>query len=285
MIGGYLERHWRGELSLGVSFWLNHVLLGAIGGAVMSLGVAWVRRASSEVPVACLFFTLAVLVLWVGAQSWQILGTWRSATRAREIRRWRRASIVQALLSFSVLASVLQILALLLPIGRAVFAGGSVAVPGTMLREGGRVIEFEGAIGTTSAVEFGRVLDASRPVVVRLSSEGGLVAQARQIAAMIRARGLDTEVERRCVSACTIVFFAGRNRLLQGSGTLGFHSYASAALTPQALVSIEEFDRQTYLAGGVAPNFVDSIFAVPPAKLWFPSKQQAEAAGFATGSR
>ena len=282
MIGGYFERHWRGELSLGVSYWLNHFLLGAIGGVVMSVGVAWVRRTSSEVPVACLCFTLAILVLWVGVQSWQIVGTWRSAARARDARRRRRANIVQALLRLNVLTSGLLIFGVLSPIGRAVVAGGSVAVPGTVLREGGRLIEFEGAIGKTSAAEFGRVLDASRPVVVRLSSEGGLVAQARQIAAMIRARGLDTEVERRCVSACTIMFFAGRKRLLEGSGTLGFHSYASAALTPQALVRIEELDRQTYLAGGVEPGFVDSIFAVPPAKLWFPSKQQAEAAGFAT---
>ncbi len=285
MGGSYFERHWRGELSLAASYWLNHALLGTIGSVLLTLAAASVLRTTGDVPLACLGFTGALLILWAGLQIWQIAGTWRAAAHARQVRRTRWAGIAQALLCFSVFGSILQTSGILIPIVRAVIIGDWVPIPGTVLRDNGRVIAFSGPVGKTAAEGFRRVLDSANPSVVRLASEGGLVQQARLIAAMIRERDLDTEVSQRCVSACTIIFFAGHRRLISGSGTLGFHSYASPEMTPQAVVDDEARERRSYLAGGVAPDFIDSMFAVPPAKVWYPTRQQAEAAGFASASR
>ncbi len=278
----YFERHWRGELSLRVSYWVNHALLGWIGFKLATFGLSAVKQGTGEQPVACFCFASAILVLLFGLQTWQIGGTWRSATRARQAGRTLRATIVQFLLCLSVVGMIGLPIATLLPIALAAAHGRPVPMAGTVLREGGRVIDFNGPVGKASAEEFRRVLDASRPALVRLESNGGLVAQARYIAAMIRARGLDTEVSDRCVSACTIMFFAGRKRLLLDDGVLGFHSYSSSAETPQAILRQEESERTAYITGGVSPSFVEQIFSIPPAKVWYPTRDETEAAGFAT---
>jgi hypothetical protein len=282
--GTYFERHWRGELSLRVSYWVNDVLLGGIAYEVAIHGISAVERATGEQPVACLGFVGGILWLWFGLQIWVVRGTWRSATRSRQCGRRGRATIVQALLCFSMFGMISLPIVKLAPIALAAANGRPVPVIGTVLREGGRVIDFNGLVTSTSADEFRRVLDSSQPTLVRLQSHGGLVAQARSIAAMIRTRGLDTEVSQRCASACTIMFFAGRRRSLSG-GTLGFHSYSNPLNTPQAIVAEEEAERRTYLAGGVSPRFVAQIFNVPPAKIWYPTGEEIEAAGFATRSR
>jgi hypothetical protein len=275
----YFERHWRGELSLGLSYWVNHFLLGGIAYQLTVHGISAVERVTGEQPKACLAFVGAILVLWFGLQCWQVGGTWRSATRSRQHGLTVRATIVQTLLCFSAITMIVVPIVHLTPLALAAANGGPVPVAGTVLREDGRVIDFNGPVVRTSAEEFRRVLDASRPTLVRLRSNGGLIAPARSIAAMIRARGLDTEVSQRCASACTIIFFAGRRRSLSG-GTLGFHSYSSPEETPQAILRVEEADRKAYLAGGVSPNFIERIFNVPPAKVWYPTPEEIETAGF-----
>ena len=115
-----------------------------------------------------------------------------------------------------------------------------------------------------------------------LESPGGRVGQARAIAGMIRAAGLDAEVTTSCVSACTIMFFSGRHRWLREGARLGFHSYSSAAMTPQAIVLDEEIDRRAYTEAGVSPAFIERIFSVPPAQVWYPAREEVAVAGFAT---
>jgi hypothetical protein len=277
----YFDRHWRGELSLGVSYWVNNFLLGGIAYNLALYAISETERVTGEQPLACLGFVGAILVLLFGLQIWQVGGTWRSAARSRQYGRTVRATIVQTLLCFGVLGMIGMPIIKLLPVALAAASGRPVPIAGTVLRENGRVIDFSGPVINTSAVDFLRVLDRSRPMLVRLQSDGGMVAPARSIAAMIRRRGLDTEVSQRCVSACTIMFFAGRRRSLSG-GTLGFHSYSSPQETPQALVREEQAERNTYLAGGVSPSFVERIFNVPPAKVWYPTREEIETAGFAT---
>ncbi len=79
----YIARHWRGELSLARTYWINTVLLnisfqfaitmiGTIGIAVVHTNV-WVG-------LACAIVVYAGILLWLVVGIWQLVGLWASAT-------------------------------------------------------------------------------------------------------------------------------------------------------------------------------------------------------------
>ena len=68
--GNYLSRHWRGQLSLPVAFWLNYFALGVIffvTGNILAL-----NEADDGVGIPFLMIWLPIII-------WQCVGTWRSA--------------------------------------------------------------------------------------------------------------------------------------------------------------------------------------------------------------
>ena len=72
----YAGRHWRGELSLGQSFWVNLILLHAVlvlpaWAAVQVWGES---HASTLYPVLKMYSFLLVAV-----RIWQVVGVWRAA--------------------------------------------------------------------------------------------------------------------------------------------------------------------------------------------------------------
>ncbi|SRR5579871_1173680 len=76
----YISRHWRGDLSLGKTYWINGVLVAVIWliiwfGAIAGLSVGVKDR---SVLVFCLYAMVAVQVMLV---IWQAVGIWRSASK------------------------------------------------------------------------------------------------------------------------------------------------------------------------------------------------------------
>src|SRR5208282_328439 len=80
----YLLRHWRGECSLAVSYWVNGWLaVVPIAVVAMLVGVASKESRQPWLYLAGLLLTWSLVVL---AVIWQSVGTWRSAARARLLR-------------------------------------------------------------------------------------------------------------------------------------------------------------------------------------------------------
>ena len=66
----YLSRHWRGQLSLPVAFWVNYIVLSVIffvTGNILAL-----NEADDRVGIPFLMIWLPIII-------WQFVGTWRSA--------------------------------------------------------------------------------------------------------------------------------------------------------------------------------------------------------------
>src|SRR5690606_13459698 len=69
----YFVRHWRGELSLPVSWWINGFILNLVlGGLSATLFASQEEFLSPRVILFLLFINLLIYV-------WQIVGIWRSA--------------------------------------------------------------------------------------------------------------------------------------------------------------------------------------------------------------
>lgn len=79
----YLRRHWAGDLSLGVSFWLNGTLVTLMSaGVAMAAGRAFGTMTYS--PALIWFLVSGVWTTVLAATLWQLVGVWRSAGKHKE---------------------------------------------------------------------------------------------------------------------------------------------------------------------------------------------------------
>jgi hypothetical protein len=145
------------------------------------------------------------------------------------------------------------------------------------ISRGGEAVELFGSFSWAVPQNLSAALArAPNAKVVRLDSPGGHVEAGVQIAAMIRARGLDTDVPRLCASACTIAFLAGKDRTVAPDARLGFHQARAPGVPPSY------FDpqlRDIYAKAGVPAPFIDHVLRTPPDQIWFPAQAELVAAG------
>jgi len=145
--------------------------------------------------------------------------------------------------------------------------------------DGGSLIHLRGELeaGITRAVA--KLLDKNpqaRGII--LDSGGGQIHEGRGLARVIRERGLATYTLRECASACTTAFLAGRERILGRAAKLGFHQYRSHTVLPAFDTAEEQAkDRTLFEAQGIAPEFLDNIFAAGPDEMWWPTVDELRA--------
>ena len=118
---------------------------------------------------------------------------------------------------------------------------------------------------------------------VRLTSAGGRVVEARDLSQVIGERGLSTIAVDTCASACTIMFMAGRDRLLAPTSTLGFHRYHSPDPEQEEAEANMAVDRRYFSARGIPDWFIDRAFTTPNSGMWRPSPNELIMANVITG--
>jgi GYF domain 2 len=290
----YLVRHWRGELSLAVSYWLNGLLvvLAAIAAGVTLSSLVDGNHVTAGVPMAAALtcFTLVIALLSI----WQLTGTWRSATRyaASGKRFWGTAAKVAVVLG--VIRSATDLGSMYVPIisEHMKIAMGDPRMGENKFRvlRNGTELEFIGGIKTGSAKEFERMLDAASQVrVVHLNSFGGRISEADLMAREVRKRRLITYVSDRCESACTHVFLAGHERWVGERGKIGFHQPNIPGLEAKVTSELVEKERRDLLSMGLPRDFVAKALSTPSDKIWRPTSEELLAArvisGVSDGSR
>ena len=111
------------------------------------------------------------------------------------------------------------------PLALVLWAGHAVAQPAqeATVRAAGDTIVFDGQINRRSAAEFLRLLQD--PAVRRLviTSGGGMVTAALDMADALFARGLDVEVPRACRSSCANYIVPAARRKLLRPGAVAWH--------------------------------------------------------------
>jgi hypothetical protein len=278
-------RHWRGELPLWVSYWVV-----GIGATVAALAfVSAIDEAITRSPLSlATSFMLALALSWtvpLAVAVWQVVGTWRSATRNAAARRaaGRRpvwATIAKAMLIISVVSTLSQALRYGVPQfseAYRIVALGDPDIPDFQIRvmRKNREAEYIGGIKSGAAEQLRKVLDRHPGItVLHLNSGGGRFGEAERMADLVRQRGLVTYVSASCESACTLVFAAGRERWIDPDAALGFHSpsFEGFDATTQA-EGIREW-RDTLVATGFEPAFVDRGIATPAEEMWYPTRQE-----------
>ena len=277
----FVIRHWRGELSLPVSYWVNGFLVGLLVAIAAVTARAYLEQSDADYGIAAAFALLWATVLVLTA--WQVVGVWRSAsnyTAAVEKRRFSWGSVAQFVVALGVIRTLTDFGSVGIPeIREGLQQGAWLAQYGHWkfrpLREGTE-LEVTGGIGHGIAADFDRTLGAmsnARLIHVNLYS-GGLVNEAKQRALTIKTRSLATYTSTSCSSACSIVFLSGSARYLREGAKLGFHAYKApgeSASDARDMAQDQVADLQT---AGVARPFAEKAAAVPPKEMWFPTNQE-----------
>ncbi|SFL29129.1 hypothetical protein [Methylorubrum salsuginis] len=153
-----------------------------------------------------------------------------------------------------------------------------------VLGPGGRDVRLAGELTEGVAERLARLLDAHGSVErIHLTSEGGLVDEGAAIGALIARRGLVTYVPDYCVSACTLAFVRGRERLVLEGARLGFHAPYETGPFGIEVAADSTPERAAYLEAGLEPAFVDAALKVRPDDLMIPDTARLVAARVATG--
>jgi len=283
----YFARHWRGELSLPVSYWINGILAGIAAALVVEVINTSVDFKDDFQPGLAL---AAEILIWTTTSLiaiWRLVGVWRSATNYRRALKIFWGPVAKVLVIVGAAESVA---------GFALVGGpqinelykiyrGDEEIGGYAFRvlRDGRELEFSGGITFGAAKDFQRFLDAMPAVqVVHLNSPGGRIAEAGRIGRLLSARKLSTYVVGNCLSACTTVFLSGRERLISPQGRLGFHQPDFPGLTNEErrnLIANEELRLRKL---GVSAAFAHKANLAPPEDMWFPTVAELIAEHVAT---
>lgn len=274
--GNYIAHHWRGDFSLGKAYWLNVVALN-IAVILVSTVINMMLGHVSNVwgyGIAVIALNLSIPCLTV----WQFVGTWRSAGKHVE----RGGQKVWAVLAFVVLTlgglkAIGTYTTANFPVMKTAFLAminQSKGAPYVINVLGkGDEIELAGAMPMGTASAFIQALDAHPGVkIVHLNSSGGIVKEGSLIGAEIKRRGLKTFTSIDCMSACTLAFLAGTERLLGENGRIGFHSASIVAGVDSADVN-REF--KTALGSvGASSSFVSRVTSTSSKDMWFPDNAE-----------
>jgi len=142
-----------------------------------------------------------------------------------------------------------------------------------------RTIEIIGPFGPGIAEKLRQVLTKHPDVEwVNLSSPGGAVTEGRRVRDLINSRHLNTYVRTVCVSACTLAFIGGAERVIHRDAVIGFHQYKfmfANFLFESLRDHTQEMDRRFFAGRGVSREFLARMFDAPNSELLELSAEEA----------
>lgn len=279
----YIAKHWRGELSLAKSYWVNTILLSIPFTIMISSLDTLSRKIHTVEETAALFWALAALTVFVFPLTvWQLMGTWRSASRrtaATGKSGW--STVAKVLICFGWLqlaGSAIQVSE-----GWPVYKETALYTLGlnpmgdykVEVIDGGAGVAVRGAIARGLVDDVRAALDrAGDPSYVVLDSVGGRIGVAASLNRTFQERGLITLVQSKCYSACALAFLGGRLRVLGDGAVLGFHQSTSGlkdSVTVRAMeMSANAASRDLMHEAGVHNWFIDQAMETPSEQMWTP---------------
>ncbi|MFN3304730.1 MAG: hypothetical protein ACK44A_13550, partial [Roseateles sp.] len=282
--GSYLARHWRGELSLARSYWVNNILLATPLALALTGLMSWIGAKGDSLQVSAIT-VLAGMPLLLALNVWCLVGAWRAAAnylRERGSLLWGwLARVSLALGALQLLASVLlgllpnlgefwQMARGIDPLGQARFSWSP----------DGRSLRMEGVIGMGDGERLRALLDSEAAKGlkrVELASPGGRVREAEHMAAALKRHGHASRAVGTCASACTLVFLAGNPRQLAPEAQLGFHRASTGTYNPVFDELANQQLAQTYRELGLPQSMIDKTLDTPARGMWFVPRAELQA--------
>lgn len=287
-MNSYIGEHWRGQHSLPRALGLNTVAVTIILVFLLSGITSWIE----ENQLLSDNLTLSLLLLfWIVVLCWQAVGAFRTATK--RIASFGSTANYYIVFATTLFCTLIALGSLATQYGetidytqRAVDAYVPIKPSYALTINQSEQMVLTGDIGhgaTSSLLKLLAVSPNSTQLV--LDSDGGLIAEARGLANVVKKHQLNTTVSNRCYSACTIIFIAGIERNLDANGALGFHQYYVESKSPLPWinpVAEQAKDLAYFQEKHVADWFMERAYSTPHSTIWTPSIDTLLAAGVIT---
>jgi len=279
----FFAKHWRGELPLAISYWVNVFLLNIVSlSAIFGLGAISDKIQNAYYLLALMVFAyVSVLLIAV----WQIVGAWRSATNHKiryEKHFW--ASVVQLLMVVGTIqVAVAEYNGVKTIVAIAEMATGSDGLSKFEIKVDGKNLRIDGYISFPIIDEFDNFIKYNANIdTVILNSLGGRAGPSRHIQQSILAHKLKTHTETICLSGCTLAFLAGSQRTINVGAKLGFHQQSLEGLSESDIRELSREDVAFFDVRGVSKDFTQRAFNTPADDMWYPSFHELMKSGFIT---
>lgn len=289
----FIAKYWRGELPLGVSFWLVFLFPAVAYHHIEPL----LQSPFSDSPPLYIGITLTWVALCrLVVFPWQVVGLLRSSDRyyLAHGRPWIKYC-VQAAIVLGLVFTTAHIIGALqsLVIFKEKMEFNAIRDHknySALVLDDGRSIHLQGPLDFGITETVAKILQ-DRPGInaIILDSDGGQIYEGRGLAMLIDRYGLDTYTFEGCISACTTAFISGDKRYLGTNAKLGFHQYRMDA--GKVLQYYKYYDMDTeqakdlklYKKKKINEEFLDKVFETPHDRMWFPDARTLIDAGVVTG--
>ena len=279
---GIIGRNWRGEMG----FWTSLLLFSVALPAFLFWFIPYTQAILEleATPNIRIVVAVTMVTLFGAIGFWQLGGTWRASSKARAPGHWLVLRWFARLVALAA-AAVSLIFVGIMPRGMAHLR--AIATDTDKIGKMGYTLSVDGDnLIATGAVTWGLhdafikvVADNPNLKTVVLNGPGGHVAVGLRLAALIKERQLDTMTTQMCASTCTMMFGAGKRRLLRNGAKLGFHAETPTFTADNGgpnpvLRMTEERTKAFWRDAGVPDDFVAHIFATPGESLWTPTNSE-----------
>ena len=274
---GYIIKHWRGNHSLSMSFWVNNVTISILFAIIAAYWTFAGPRTEDPVFLARVILILSI-VDYVIISPWQFVGLWRSANRysiEKSKTFWPR--VVKLLIILGVLGSLVE-----LTLERQSYVdlyhhsfqltkehNYDVTLKGNTI-----FLDGELNYGISEDVEK-ILLDNPNVDSIVLDSVGGLLYEGSELSVLILTNSLNTYTSKGCSSACTIAFISGNRRYISKGARLGFHQYSyyrkQSRIEKLASFDLQQEDANLFRKRGVSKEFIDMMYQAPSDDMWYPT--------------
>lgn len=278
----YLKDHWRGNLLLPISFWVNGLVTALVVGVLTTYAVDAIYK-SNLTDGAWAFSTLAILGLCIIITAWAVVGILQSSTNY--LQQGGRVALGVTAMVFMLIST----LCLILQISKtspAIIESGLLQVgidplgAPAALTVTGRELHIDGHLTINLAEAFTALINKHPDVdQISMTSPGGRLDTALQIASIISERKLSTVVVGECSSACTIIFLSGKIRMFDINSTLGFHSPSVPGISDLEARFRSPEVTDAYEAAGLSEAFISKALRTPSTSTWHPSDEVLIEAG------
>jgi len=285
---GYIAAHWRGELSLAQSYWVNDVAIGVVF-SIFVQGLATVLKSAHPALATVLVVLVLFEVVRLIIACWQVTGTLRCAALSGS--GW--AVVVNCLMILGVivtLAATVRSIDIIEGLARGAAEQQRLSHYRIAVAPAGDAIVAQGPIGLGYAQAIIDVFNQHPQIhQLRIDSIGGDVDNGMQLHDFLVGRGdITVEADGLCASSCTLVFLGGEQRILGVKARLGFHQFRSVLDTHVSIESVEgkqETYKQFMSKRGASADFIRLALAKQGNQAFFPDIDELFANNIITGVR
>tara|TARA_R110001583_G_C5647215_1_gene408372 strand:- start:801 stop:2540 length:1740 start_codon:yes stop_codon:yes gene_type:complete len=282
--GNWFKLHWQGLLPLDLSYWVN---VFAIGIALLFITPPLFQYlADSEASSTLIgLIIIAFYAVITGIFVWQLTGLYRSADK--HISRggstgWAMMAKLMVLIGIGRYCYDMNQTGVpfILESGKLVVGASQLPPLSIRVMNHGTEVELLGGLKFGTSNNLAKVLvDNPSVKIIHLNSMGGRIAEAKKLALLVKKNKLITYSKTQCLSACPIVFLAGKEKLLGDSAKLGFHSASFGDVSGS---EVEELNKSllSLLEDAKVPNwFIKKVSKVSTEEVWNPSTDELIKAG------